>query len=133
MSSFFFFNDTATTEIYTLSLHDALPICFDPSVYRQPPVGPRCVRLFPTVGGSSPEHCARRSGAALGSRPGPRNWPAGLPVPPPDDFLFGRIVAPPGIRFRDSHELGLRPSGAGLGVGHVSAGAPVFRRRGWLV
>src|SRR3712207_7000846 len=27
--SFFFFNDTATTEIYTLSLHDALPICDD--------------------------------------------------------------------------------------------------------
>src|ERR1039457_1378022 len=25
--SFFLFNDTATTEIYTLSLHDALPIC----------------------------------------------------------------------------------------------------------
>src|SRR2546422_4192241 len=25
-STFFFFNDTATTEIYTLSLHDALPI-----------------------------------------------------------------------------------------------------------
>src|SRR2546430_9782813 len=29
---FFFFNDTATTEIYTLSLHDALPIfLFDPT------------------------------------------------------------------------------------------------------
>src|SRR3989442_10745769 len=27
-STFFFFNDTATTEIYTLSLHDALPICY---------------------------------------------------------------------------------------------------------
>src|SRR3712207_9414791 len=26
MTHFFFFNDTATTEIYTLSLHDALPI-----------------------------------------------------------------------------------------------------------
>src|SRR6476660_10291247 len=26
VSCFFFFNDTATTEIYTLSLHDALPI-----------------------------------------------------------------------------------------------------------
>src|SRR5574340_1747503 len=26
LSIFFFFNDTATTEIYTLSLHDALPI-----------------------------------------------------------------------------------------------------------
>src|SRR2546422_2816079 len=25
--TYFFFNDTATTEIYTLSLHDALPIC----------------------------------------------------------------------------------------------------------
>src|SRR2546430_13718558 len=28
-SFFFFFNDTATTEIYTLSLHDALPISRD--------------------------------------------------------------------------------------------------------
>src|SRR5256885_11906210 len=28
-SHFFFFNDTATTEIYTLSLHDALPISRD--------------------------------------------------------------------------------------------------------
>src|SRR5260221_7823917 len=27
MIYYFFFNDTATTEIYTLSLHDALPIC----------------------------------------------------------------------------------------------------------
>ena len=30
----FFFNDTATTEIYTLSLHDALPIC--PTFYTAP-------------------------------------------------------------------------------------------------
>src|SRR2546427_8643549 len=30
LATFFFFNDTATTEIYTLSLHDALPIlCFE--------------------------------------------------------------------------------------------------------
>src|SRR2546426_8630739 len=34
-SSFFFFNDTATTEIYTLSLHDALPILDD---------GAHCIR-----------------------------------------------------------------------------------------
>src|SRR5256886_16693476 len=33
LSFFFFFNDTATTEIYTLSLHDALPI--SPQVGRQ--------------------------------------------------------------------------------------------------
>src|SRR2546429_6221542 len=32
---FFFFNDTATTEIYTLSLHDALPICARPASQRQ--------------------------------------------------------------------------------------------------
>src|ERR1019366_2162678 len=32
---FFFFNDTATTEIYTLSLHDALPICMEEAVQRQ--------------------------------------------------------------------------------------------------
>src|SRR5256885_17199433 len=32
--SFFFFNDTATTEIYTLSLHDALPICMGPLGHR---------------------------------------------------------------------------------------------------
>src|SRR3712207_9407128 len=30
MSLIFFFNDTATTEIYALSLHDALPICYLP-------------------------------------------------------------------------------------------------------
>src|SRR5437899_9529244 len=29
---FFFFNDTATTEIYTLSLHDALPISASPAL-----------------------------------------------------------------------------------------------------
>src|SRR2546430_15663630 len=29
---FFFFNDTATTEIYTLSLHDALPISVQPDI-----------------------------------------------------------------------------------------------------
>src|SRR3989442_10802307 len=34
-SSFlFFFNDTATTEIYTLSLHDALPICHGQAAQR---------------------------------------------------------------------------------------------------
>src|SRR2546426_12645822 len=33
---FFFFNDTATTEIYTLSLHDALPIFFKVFGDREP-------------------------------------------------------------------------------------------------
>src|SRR2546430_12515323 len=34
VSVVFFFNDTATTEIYTLSLHDALPICAAPNCRR---------------------------------------------------------------------------------------------------
>src|SRR5258708_36305199 len=52
-SFFFFFNDTATTEIYTLSLHDALPIsapaCVPAPAGRSrapaaPPPGPGCNR-----------------------------------------------------------------------------------------
>src|SRR3712207_7956328 len=44
---FFFFNDTATTEIYTLSLHDALPISASsttPSGCRDPVTSIRIVR-----------------------------------------------------------------------------------------
>src|SRR2546422_11738957 len=43
---FFFFNDTATTEIYTLSLHDALPISAPARPRRRgsPRSGDRCVR-----------------------------------------------------------------------------------------
>src|SRR2546430_10284426 len=39
---FFFFNDTATTEIYTLSLHDALPICQRGRAEQRPPTRPSC-------------------------------------------------------------------------------------------
>src|SRR3712207_8349271 len=46
MCSLFFFNDTATTEIYTLSLHDALPICAALVLtdVRMPGGGPEVVR-----------------------------------------------------------------------------------------
>src|ERR1017187_10611727 len=44
---FFFFNDAATTEIYTLSLHDALPICcFSPLQRRWPLRDPRRQRAL---------------------------------------------------------------------------------------
>src|SRR5215471_8682080 len=39
LNSYFFFNDTATTEIYTLSLHDALPICTPIAAWRQRAAG----------------------------------------------------------------------------------------------
>src|SRR2546430_17443167 len=50
--SFFFFNDTATTEIYTLSLHDALPI------WRWPPrsSGTPSSRRWPACRRRSEEH-----------------------------------------------------------------------------
>src|SRR3712207_7708581 len=35
---FFFFNDTATTEIYTLSLHDALPIFLNTQGAKEPEI-----------------------------------------------------------------------------------------------
>src|SRR2546430_8815011 len=48
----FFFNDTATTEIYTLSLHDALPICT-----RAAPAGRRrCWRTFSSIAPRSRRH-----------------------------------------------------------------------------
>src|SRR3712207_8919523 len=50
----FFFNDTATTEIYTLSLHDALPI------YRQRGGGPGALRLAGDRGGLRDRHHLRR-------------------------------------------------------------------------
>src|SRR5260364_340382 len=49
---FFFVNDTATTEIYTLSLHDALPISRPPLGFRQLPPG---------VGGRGVSRVARMS------------------------------------------------------------------------
>src|SRR3712207_8211089 len=58
---FFFFNDTATTEIYTLSLHDALPI----SAARAQPAAGRG-RLRPRL----PRAPARRPGAAGGAARG---------------------------------------------------------------
>src|SRR5258708_11865308 len=42
LSLFFFFNDTATTEIYTLSLHDALPILPDRIALQDTPLVIAC-------------------------------------------------------------------------------------------
>src|SRR2546427_9380273 len=60
----FFFNDTATTEIYTLSLHDALPICLE------------CQRPAPTRRGSrSIASKPRGSASRLLGRPSARYDP----------------------------------------------------------
>src|SRR5260370_15771762 len=68
MLFFFFFNDTATTEIYTLSLHDALPI----SGQTQASPGSHLSAALPAPAG-------RRAGPHAGSRRlrhRRRSWPA---------------------------------------------------------
>src|SRR2546430_12167945 len=60
LSFFFFFNDTATTEIYTLSLHDALPI-FGNAGHRDSRCVPWCVprALSLRRGGGNPGRLKR--------------------------------------------------------------------------
>src|SRR3989449_11747513 len=80
---FFFFNDTATTEIYTLSLHDALPI------YR----AAEAVAILPGVRaelrdhrhhvGESPQHLPLRA--------------AGGPVFPPDQRAVSHVDLVPAV------------------------------------
>src|SRR3712207_7474541 len=48
MSEFFFFNDTATTEIYTLSLHDALPIYMQRAPRSRPVLATQPIRRMNT-------------------------------------------------------------------------------------
>src|SRR2546422_5446345 len=56
---FFFFNDTATTEIYTLSLHDALPISSRAACRRARPL--RCARAAGSPRRRSPRPRGTRS------------------------------------------------------------------------
>src|SRR5215213_9549053 len=77
---FFFFNDTATTEIYTLSLHDALPIsdtAAEPVTGRPRacPAGPRRQRRAAAVSDRPADRAPTRPGAA-GSASAPREWAA---------------------------------------------------------
>src|SRR5687767_15635808 len=61
----FFFNDTATTEIYTLSLHDALPIWPHRSRTRSPRARHTCRRWgIPGAEGGGCGSAGTRSGAA---------------------------------------------------------------------
>src|SRR6266542_5809727 len=92
MAAVFFFNDTATTEIYTLSLHDALPICAGrgqrsaPGASRPRPAGPAHrvdappARHVAGRGVPGPRHvaepvAARRTAARRGGRGAPRSAP----------------------------------------------------------
>src|SRR3989442_10437094 len=61
---FFFFNDTATTEIYTLSLHDALPICGPLELLHHQGDAPPCLPLAPCAR-HLPEQMARPANPSI--------------------------------------------------------------------
>src|SRR6266850_1242011 len=62
---FFFFNDTATTEIYTLSLHDALPICRSRPLRRPPPQHTLTDRPAPPAAASADRKSTRLNSSHL--------------------------------------------------------------------
>src|SRR5256885_10652057 len=101
-SFFFFFNDTATTEIYTLSLHDALPILTW--------LGVGNVEGLLVYGDGAARSGVRR--ASLAPRGGivgselPRLHPVVLPIAPGDTLFF----ATDGIR--EGFAEGLSPEAA---------------------
>src|SRR5260370_39369126 len=61
--AFFFFNDTATTEIYTLSLHDALPISHPRPRFVEAPENGRQIGAHDVVGNAQ-AHLALIGGSA---------------------------------------------------------------------
>src|ERR1022692_1976228 len=106
---FFFFNDTATTEIYTLSLHDALPICIAITSTRRMrrclcPCAPTAARTTPTCaasismdGRSRPprlSRCASFRGTFLfdrGARAVPRSAGGGPGMLKPGELHIWRV------------------------------------------
>src|SRR6266540_7301853 len=96
---FFFFNDTATTEIYTLSLHDALPI----SAYATDDVLARMAQILAAGTGASGAHVWLLVGREL--RPA-ASWPEGGAAPSPLPLEGSALPAFPGesafeVRHRD--------------------------------
>src|SRR2546430_16001388 len=85
---FFFFNDTATTEIYTLSLHAALPISLDLSEGR-PAEAPGLASSSVEVSELRVGPAVRAGGYAVGERPGSRFAADGLAA-------FARVPAAAG-------------------------------------
>src|SRR2546429_8261379 len=86
---FFFFNDTATTEIYTLSLHDALPILkgrLKPGVSREQ----ARAELATLWNSLKPLHSEADRNRVVGVR---TELQARVQSSPPDAYLIGMLMA----------------------------------------
>src|SRR5258705_12783135 len=104
VACFFFFNDTATTEIYTLSLHDALPILI------------LMAKTFTTLGYAVDPRVEERLGLETGCR-------IGDGAPPEPAGSLGQTTAAP-----DGEECGV----VVLGSGARGPGRPATPPRGRL-
>src|SRR5215211_4172108 len=112
----FFFNDTATTEIYTLSLHDALPIFWCGAAARTSRW--RCWKSLPTAPGQAswaPSHPKRQARRGAGHR-----LPPGRSRPP---WRAARVSA-------HRHDHGSRAGTGGGAAGAVSAAVGAGDRAG---
>src|SRR5574340_657969 len=128
--SFFFFNDTATTEIYTLSLHDALPILPERDRGRVVPgraPEPGGVVLRPAL---HPREHAGRPEARLRGAPGVGVAGGGLRPPAPG---AAESAARPGVRqaqgFRPLEIRSTRPPGGAGAARRVRHDGRVTRQR----
>src|SRR3989454_2550510 len=132
---FFFFNDTATTEIYTLSLHDALPISHAGALRREEPALRDDAVPLPDRG-SYAHRAATDEQRGPGGLPGARRGARGHAVAPHQ--LTGRNAraphgggGPPGAPDPADHRARDRRGGRDRpvrrlvlrGVAHRSAGA----------
>src|SRR5713101_8161472 len=92
--SFFFFNDTATTEIYTLSLHDALPISDTPRTPSPPALRCNCLSFHPLRSWSK---CRRPTSPGRSTRGAVRAPGLACPParPPPLSCNASGVVSPP--------------------------------------
>src|SRR5277367_3674899 len=135
---FFFFNDTATTEIYTLSLHDALPTCISLRAFGSLAATFISLFMFAT---SWPAKPALIPAALKHDRPHP-------PIPHPEELGASRraskeydprrrcVLRGPlrgRIRIRskqsDSKPIGITPRPGGIGSRPVRAPDELYRSR----
>src|SRR2546428_4910291 len=144
--TFFFFNDTATTEIYTLSLHDALPISPVQRFRSEVPHEPAPLRRGDGLGGAGPDELgARPDGGEPRHRLADALFPAGrLPLPirvqprPAPDRTLLPVRPPRGVRLacarrhdtasaRDLAAEGPEPAVRSAGPAVLRRGAPPQR------
>src|SRR2546430_3187981 len=109
---FFFFNDTATTEIYTLSLHDALPISPDRA---QALVDPKELVALEEPLARRPAFQAREDRRLEEPVLAPGQVEGGLEDP---EHVFDRLAC------GATRERGFRPPGDALWLPHERDGAP---------